>query len=99
MPYIFFKPIVIILSHILTYNESFIISFMNFLISAAIALFVIIMIKEIQAYTLKETFRCILLTIFTILIIIAAGFITFALIKQVLDFIISIFKEGYYRGR
>jgi hypothetical protein len=57
------------------------------------------MIKEIQAYSLKETFRSIFLTLFAMLILLAAGFIMFALIKQVLDFIIAIFKEGYYRGK
>jgi hypothetical protein len=99
MPYIILKPIVILLSHVLTYNESFIISFLNFFIIAAIAIFIIIMIKEIQAYTVKETFRCIFLTAFTMIILLAAGFILFALIKQVMDFIVSIFKEVYYRGK
>lgn len=99
MPYIFLKPAVIVLSHLLTFNESFIVSFLNFIIVFGIAVFIVIMIKEIQAYTLKETFRCIFLTVFTMLILLAAGFILFALIKQVLDFIVSIFKEGYYRGK
>jgi hypothetical protein len=99
MPYLFLKPVVIVLSHILTYNEAFLISFINFIIYAAIAVFIVIMIKEIQAYSLKETFRSIFLTLFAMLILLAAGFIMFALIKQVLDFIIAIFKEGYYRGK
>ncbi len=99
MPYIFFKPLVFALGHVLTFNESFILIFMNYMIYAAMAVHVIVMIKEIQAYTFKETFVCILLTIFTMLIVVAAGFIVFALIKQVFDFIISIIKEGYYRGK
>lgn len=99
MPYIFLKPVVIVLSHFLTYNESFIIAFMNFLIVTAIAILVVVMIKEIQSYTYRETFTCIFLTIFTMLLILAAGFIIFALIKQVMDFIVSIVKEGYYRGK
>ncbi|HCR41285.1 MAG TPA: hypothetical protein DIW41_10330, partial [Lachnospiraceae bacterium] len=86
-------------SHFLTYNESFIIAFMNFLIVTAIAILVVVMIKEIQSYTYRETFTCIFLTIFTMLLILAAGFIIFALIKQVMDFIVSIVKEGYYRGK
>lgn len=99
MPYIFLKPVVICISHILTYNESFIISFINFIIFGGIAVFLVIMIKEIQAYTMKETLRCIFLVVFTMIILLAAGFILFALIKQVMDFIVSIFKEGYYRGK
>lgn len=99
MPYLFLKPIGILLSHVLTYNESFILSFLNFFITVSIVVFIVIMIKEIQAYTLKETFQSIILTIFTMIILLAAGFILFALIKQVLDFFVSIVKEGYYRGK
>jgi hypothetical protein len=99
MPYIFFKPLVIILSHVLSLNESFIISFMNFLIFSGMAILVIVMIKEIQAYTFSRTFRCIFLTIFTMLVLLAAGIVMVALLSQVYDFIVSIIKEGYYRGK
>ncbi len=98
-PYLFLKPVVILLSHVLTYNESFIIAFLNFIIYAGMAVLVVVMIKEIQAYSFKQTFKSILLTVFTMLIILAAGIILFALVKQVMDFIVSIIKEGYYRGR
>lgn len=99
MPYIFLKPLVIILSQVLTYNEKFIISFLNFIIYAGVIIFIVLMIKEIQVYSYKETFYNIFLTLVTMLIVIAAGVILFALIKQVMDFIVSIFKEGYYRGQ
>lgn len=36
---------------------------------------------------------------FTMLIVAAAGFILFALMRQVWDFAIGIYKEVYYRGR
>ena len=57
-----------------------------------------IKIREIQCYTYKETFVSIFLTLFTMLVIVAAGIIIFALIRQVVDFLVAIFKEGYYRG-
>ena len=63
------------------------------------AVLVVVMIKEIQAYTYKKTFKCIFLTVFTMVLALAAGFILVALISQVTDFIVSIVKEGYYRGR
>ena len=56
-------------------------------------------IKEIQCYTYRETFISIFLTLFTMLIVAAAGFILFALMRQVWDFAIGIYKEVYYRGR
>lgn len=99
MPYIFLKPAVILLGHVLTFNEGFIIHFLNFFIIAGMAILITVMIKEIQAYTYKQTFKCILLTVFTMILVMAAGFILIALISQVMDFVVSIIKEGYYRGR
>ncbi len=99
MPYIFLKPPVFVLSHVLTYNESFLISLLNFLIVAGTGILIVVMIRENQCYSYKETIVNILLTLFTMLVVIVAAIILFALFKQVIDFVIGIFKEGYYRGR
>ncbi len=99
MPYIFLKPAVIILTHILSNNERFIIELLNFLIYAGVAILTFIMVKEIQDYTIGETIKSLLITFFTMFILVAIGFIFFALAKQVGDFVFSIFKEVYYRGR
>jgi len=99
MPYIFLKPVVFVLSHVLTYNETFLITFLNFIMTAGTLILIVVMIREIQCFSYKETFINILLTLFTMLILVAAGVILFALFKQVIDFVIGIYKEGYYRGR
>ena len=98
MPYLFLKPAVFVLSHVLTYNEAFLISMLNFVMAAGSIILITVMIREIQCYTYKETFVSIFLTLFTMLVVVAAGIIVFALIRQVLDFLVAIFKEGYYRG-
>ena len=98
MPYIFLKPVVFILSHVLTNNEAFLISMLNFIMVAGTAVLVTVMIREIQCYTYKETFISIALTAFTMLVVVVAGIIVFALVKQVSDFLVAIYKEGYYRG-
>lgn len=98
MPYLFLKPVVFVLSHMLTYNETFLISMLNFVMAAGSIILITVMIREIQCYTYKETFVSIFLTLFTMLVLVAAGIIVFALIRQVLDFLVAIFKEGYYRG-
>ena len=98
MPYLFLKPVAFLLSHVLTYNESFLISMLNFVMAAGSIILITVMIREIQCYTYKETFVSIFLTLFTMLVIVAAGIIIFALIRQVVDFLVAIFKEGYYRG-
>ena len=99
MPYIFLKPVVFILSHILTYNEAFLITLLNFIITAGTIILIVVMVRETQCFSYKETFINIFLTLFTMAVIIAAGVIIFALFKQVIDFVTAIFKEGYYRGR
>jgi len=97
MPYIVLKPVVIILSHVLTYNEAFLITLINFIIYASMAVLIVVMIREIQNYTFKETFINIGLTLFTMLIFIITAVIIAALINQVVDFVISIIKEVNYR--
>ncbi len=99
MPYLFLKPVAFLLSHVLTYNESFLISMLNFIMVAGTGILIYFCIKEIQCYTYRETFVSIFLTLFTMLIVAAAGFILFALMKQVGDFLVGIYKEVYYRGR
>lgn len=98
MPYIFLKPAAFFLSHVLTNNEAFVISMLNFIITAGTAVLVVVMIREIQCYTYKETLISIALTAFTMLVVVVAGIIVFALVKQVSDFLVAIYKEGYYRG-
>ncbi|WP_026507063.1 YIP1 family protein [Butyrivibrio sp. MC2013] len=98
MPYVFLKPVAFVLSHVLTYNEEFLITFLNFIMTAGTLILIVVMIREIQCFSYKETFINILLALFTMLVIVAAGVIIFGLFKQVVDFVISICKEGYYRG-
>jgi len=99
VPYLALTPVKYALSHVLTYNEQFLISFIDFIIVAATGILILVMIREIQCYSYKETFVSVFLTLFTMIIIVAAGIIIFALFKQVVDFVIGIYKEGYYRGR
>lgn len=97
VPYIILKPIAIVLSHMLTYNEGFFITLINIIIYAAIAVLIIIMIKEIHDYPLKETFKNIGLTLFTMMIFVISGIIIVVLVNQVWDFVVTIAKEVSYR--
>ncbi len=98
MPYIFLKPFLVIISHGLTNNEAFIMVIGDFFIIAAIAVLVIVMVKEIQAYTFKKTLWCLLLTFFTMALIFITGVIALILINQVVDFVSSVFREVYFRA-
>ena len=97
VPYLALKPIVFLLSHVLTHNESFIITFLNGIIYTAVIILVYVMIKEIQYYTFRDTFINVFLTLFTMAIFLITGIIIFSFISQVFDFIVSIFMEVVYR--
>lgn len=96
-PYILIKPWVIGLSHVLTWNESFIITFANFLATAGTAILMFLMIKYINDYKVGETIKIILFTLFTVLIALLILFILYVLLSQVVDFAQSLIGEAVYR--
>jgi tetratricopeptide (TPR) repeat protein len=96
-PYILVKPWLILLSHGLTYNESFIIQFGNLFINTWTLIMVVLMIKYINDYSAKETFKVILYTLFTMLIGILVLFIVYVLLSQVIVFVQSIIGEVVYK--
>ncbi|MBR6303204.1 MAG: DUF1282 family protein [Lachnospiraceae bacterium] len=96
-PYLIFTPILFILSHVVSNNEIFFVQFGSLCMWVWIAVLVFISIQEINNYTVGETIKIILLTIFTILIVALLIFIIYVLWSQVFDFLQSIFGEVVYR--
>ncbi|WP_062052233.1 YIP1 family protein [Bacillus sp. JCM 19034] len=96
-PYFILKPFVIVASNVLTFNEIYLLQFANFFIYSWVAILVFVMIKEINDYSIRETIRVILLTLFTLLIGVLLIFIVYVLVSQMLTFVVSIFNEGVYR--
>ena len=96
-PYLVFMPLIFAISHVITYNESFFVSFAMLFMFVWIAVLVFISIREINNYTIKETVKIIGLTLFTILIAVLLAFIIYVLWSQVFDFISSIVGEVVYK--
>lgn len=96
-PYLVFMPFIFLVSHGVTYNESFIIEFAKVFMYVWIAVLVFIAIREINNYTVKETFKIIFLTGFTILIVCLLAFIMYVLWSQVADFIATLAGEVVYK--
>ncbi|GAF64096.1 hypothetical protein BTS2_0988 [Bacillus sp. TS-2] len=96
-PYFFIKPFLILISNIFTYNEMYLLQFANVFIYTWVGVLVFLMIKEINDYSMKETIKIILLTIFTMLIGVLLLFIVYVLVSQMLSFVVSIFNEGVFR--
>ncbi len=96
-PVIVFLPIYTFVSNFLTLNESVLMQIFNFFITSYTVILVFVGIKEVHNYEIKETFKNLLLTIFTMLIIVLIGFIIYVFGSQLLDFIISWLKEVFFR--
>lgn len=96
-PYFALQPIIFVLSHVLTYNEYFLIDFVNILMYVWIVILIVLAIKEINNYSMKETAKIIFLTFFTALIGALLIFIIYVLWMQVFDFISAISGEVVYR--
>ncbi len=95
-PYILLKPVSFALSFVLTYNEAFLITLVEVAAIALCGLLIVMMVKELQNYTFRETFVNLLLTLFTMLMIIIALVIAAALVAQLWEFITAIWKEARF---
>lgn len=96
-PYFFIKPFIILSSNFLTLNEVYLLHFANVFIYTWVAVLIFLMIKEMNDYSVRDTIKIILLTLFTILITVLILFIVYILVSQLISFVISIFNEGVYR--
>lgn len=97
IPFIVFKIPLILLTHVLTFNEQFIIQFANIVIYGYTAILLLIMIQYIHQYTFKETIKNILITIFGMVIIALMILLVYMFANQLVDFIVSIVKEVIFR--
>lgn len=97
MPYVMLTPVVFALSHVLTTNEDFLIDLTRMIMIGWVLVLAVLAIKEVNNYTVGETFKIICLTIFTILIMALLIFIVYVLWAQVFEFISAIAGEVVYR--
>jgi DNA-binding beta-propeller fold protein YncE len=96
-PYMIIKPLVVIISNVITYNEVFLVKFSNFCMYTWVVILLFLAVKEINNYTVKETVKVILLTFFCALIAALLLFILYVLVSQVKDFAQAIYGEVVYR--
>lgn len=96
-PFLIMKPLVLLTSNVLTYNEVFIVQFMNVIAWVWFLVLLVLTMKEINNYTVHETVRSIFITAFTVLIMVLLVFVIYALFSQVIDFVITVIREAVYR--
>ena len=97
IPMIVFLPIRLVLTNVLTYNEEFFITLIDFVSIGWTALLIVLMLMYQNDYTLKQTLKTIFLTLFCVLVVVALMVVLYMLISQLVDFVVSIYGEVVYR--
>lgn len=97
-PYALFALPLTLLSNLLTLNEVFIYTFSNHLILLWCGLMLVIMVREIHNYSVSETVRNILATLFTMAMFLLIGYILYVLFNQLYEFIQAIIQEVRLNG-
>ena len=96
VPYIILIPVSYLLSHVLTVNEEFLIQMITIVIYGWVLVLAVIGLKEVNNFTMGETFKVIFLTAFTALILALLIFIIYVLWAQVFEFVTAIVGEVVY---
>jgi hypothetical protein len=94
---LFALPIALV-SNFLSTNEAFLYAFSANLVLAWTALMLFLMVKEVHNYTFGETVRNVLLTLFTMAVMMLTGYILYVLSLQLFDFVTAFFNEVRLRG-
>lgn len=97
-PYALFALPIALLSNLLTLNEIFLYNFSTQVMWFWMGLMLFIMVKEVHNYSLSETIRNILTTLFTMAMFLLTGYILYVLFNQLYEFILAIVQEVGLRG-
>ena len=98
MPFIVLTLPMTILSHFLTYNESFLVDAYKLFTMAWTLFLVIYAIKEVHNYSFKKTVGSVLIIIFGMIMLVLIGLLVYSFMGQLIDFLVSIVKEVFYRA-
>ena len=96
-PIFIFKIPLDILSNALTYNESFVYSLGTIIMNAWMIINIIIMFKELNNYTVSQLILNIVLTLFSIFMLVILYLVISVLASQMFTFIEGILKEVFLR--
>ncbi|UVI29527.1 YIP1 family protein [Paenibacillus spongiae] len=94
LPFIYFAVPVALLSNLFSNAEGAIYGFMNFFISAWIAILFYIQVKEVHGFEVTETFTNIFWMLFAGVAIIAFSLALFAIVIQSVNFAVSFLREA-----
>ena len=98
IPYIIINIPLVIISYGLTYQESFIFNIANIITYLWCGILLLLSIMNIHNYSLKETIKNVIITIFGMALIALTIFLVYMFMAQLFDFIVSLIKEVFTRG-
>ena len=98
VPFIVLTLPMTFLSHFLTYNESFIVELYKSFTMIWTLFLLIYAIKEVHNYSFKKTVGSVLIIIFGMVILVLIGLLVYSFMGQLIDFLVSIVKEVFYRA-
>jgi tetratricopeptide (TPR) repeat protein len=97
-PFLVFWPLLTLLSRMLTYNEAFLYQASLTTLTAWSAILFFFMVKDMHHYSIAETIKSIVLTLFTIVMIIVSFLLLSSLAEQAFEFVLELFTEVFLRG-
>ena len=96
-PFVVLMPFAIAISHMITGNELALLSLGIIAIVAWTVVNLLIATKEIHVFELGEAIRHLLVTAFLMAVIVLAVSLIYMLCEEMVDMVISVVKEVYYR--
>ncbi|MGM0436187.1 MAG: YIP1 family protein [Bacillota bacterium] len=96
-PFFISLPIITVMSQALTYNEAFLIEFIQILAILLTVIYFFFMVKETHYYTIKETFQSIFISAFTMVMLMLGTFIIYMLLNELFVVIKDITMEVLQR--
>lgn len=97
-PLIIFMPFVILISNVLTLNEIFIYQFLQFMLWGWSFGLLYLMVKETQELSFGETNKNIFITMLTMILFVAFGFLLYILGSQSYNFVKEVIMEVISHG-
>lgn len=96
-PFVVFMPFVILISHMITGNELALLELGIIAILGWVVVNLLIATKEIHMFEMREAIGHLLITVFLMAVIVLAASLIFLLCQELIDMIVSVAKEVYYR--
>jgi hypothetical protein len=95
-PLILFKIPLSIVTNVLTYNESYLVTLANIVLWGISLLYVVLMIKDVHNYKLGGLILNIILTAVAMIVMVLIYLMVYILSMQLIEFVVGLIEEAVY---